>query len=222
MTRLEMRQGLERLTYSILFLISTVPHQFLNTMRGNEHTPITVLDQALPVVSIFAVPYLFWFLFIGMMLVVFAFSYEDDYYRLVNSLIVGTVISTLIFYFYPTVIARPGIPGTDPFSAMVRFIYSVDNPFDCLPSLHILYALLPTFFFCKCSKSSFWKTATVITFVLICLSTVFIKQHYVMDVLIASAIGSVLYIVFATDLLANALEFTGALIRPVKRVSEDQ
>lgn len=197
--RKELMRHLITISMSISVLIITIPHRLLNHLRGGEHIPRIPLDDLIPFVGWFVYPYLFWFFFVAMILIVMAVRYRRDYYQLLVSMVVSTVICLLIFYYFPTTVPRIEISGNDLTSQVLRFTYGSDQPYDCLPSLHVLFAFLATVFYVRCSRSVAGKWFAVISCVLICLSTLFIKQHYIMDAVAAVAIALPFYLGFTLN-----------------------
>jgi len=54
------------------------------------------------------------------------------------------------------------------------------------------------------TKKAFVKYYAVIAFVLITLSTLFVKQHYVLDAVASSIIGVSMYVLFTSEHIWNA------------------
>jgi hypothetical protein len=133
------------------------------------------------------------------------------YYKLLVSIISGTLICFIVYYFFPTTVARPEVVGNDMFSNLIRGIYSKDNPYNCFPSIHVLDTVLPTMFLFKYTKNKFTRAFAVVSSVAIILSTLFTKQHYVWDAVSAAVLGTAMYLLYTNDYLWTSL--------PVKRVS---
>src|ERR1035437_5607474 len=96
----------------------------------------TPVDRALPVVPIFAIPYVSLIPYIGVSLLVFLFFRVRVYRSAAITIIVVWFISYACYFFLQSYIARPQITGVDPFSAMIRTIYASDQPYNDFPSLH--------------------------------------------------------------------------------------
>ena len=69
-------------------------------------------------------------------------------------------------------------PRANLFSQMVGFLYQVDTSTNVCPSLHVAYSVGIASVWTK-EKGIHWlvKAAIVIFVILVCLSTVFLKQH---------------------------------------------
>ncbi len=193
--------------FRILFLVSlpllNIIHTALNNYRGDVHILRTHLDLVIPFEKLFIVPYLLWFFYFVSVLVYFAFVDRKNYFRLLFSIILGNLICHVIYYFYPTTVPRPDVIGNDIFSYLVRLTYASDNPFNCFPSVHVLNALLASMYLFSYAKKAGVKYLSVIAFVLITLSTLFVKQHYVLDAVASSIIGVSMYVLFTSDYIWN-------------------
>jgi hypothetical protein len=191
------------LSFSFSIVLITIPHRLMNHFRGHEHIPHIGIDDLIPLVNWFVYPYLFWFVFVAAILVIMALFHRKEYFQLLISLLLGTTVCLIIFYLYPTTVPRPPVTGSDFTSQVVRFVYTHDQPYDCLPSLHVLHAVLAAMFFVKSSRNMTGKVFTIVSCTVICLSTLFLKQHYVMDGFIAVLIAIPAYLITSTEYIAS-------------------
>ena len=188
----------------------TLIHISLNKYRPDVHNISTIIDDVIPFKAVFSLPYMYWFAFLSVVLLYFAIVDAKNYFRLLASVITGMCICFIIFYLFPTTVPRPNVVGNDVLSRLVRYIYSTDNPYNCFPSIHVLDAFLPALFLCKFNKNMIVKVVAVVSFVAITLSTVFIKQHYVLDAAASIVLGASMYLLFSNDYLWNKM--------PIQRV----
>ncbi len=149
----------------------------------------TPLDRALPLVPIFAVPYVSLIPYIGVSLVAFLFFRVRVYRSAAITMIVVWFISYAFYFFLQSYIARPDITGADPFSAMVRTIYGSDQPYNDFPSLHTSLSTIIAIHWWRVDKrigipAAVW-TALIVA------STVLIKQHYFADLIGGLVLASV-------------------------------
>ena len=140
----------------------------------------TPLDEALPVVPIFAIPYVSLIPYIGVSLVAFLFFRIRVYRSAAITMIVVWFISYAFYFFLQSYIARPPVTGTDPFSGMIRSVYASDQPFNDFPSLHTSLSTIIAIHWWRADRRA--GIAAVIWTALIVMSTVLIKQHYLADV----------------------------------------
>ena len=158
------------------------------------------LDDLIPFCEWFLIPYLFWFVFlVGMHLV--ALLYDVDAFKLMMKYIILTYSAAIIIYLiWPTCQQlRPASFERD--NILTRFIaafYQFDTNTNVCPSIHVIgsLAVMEAALWSKVIRSKGIKTAFVIVAILICISTVFMKQHSVLDILAALPIcltGHILY-----------------------------
>jgi hypothetical protein len=167
---------------------------YLNNPNRGVHSLVTDIDKSIPFIKLFVIPYLIWYPFLLITLVYFCFYYRETYYKVIFSFIIGMLICYIIYYFFQTAVPRPSLFGNDYLTRLVNFIYSSDNQFNCFPSIHVLtcYIIIKGIKDSK-KKSSLIETATTIVGVLIILSTQFIKQHVILDLIFAVLLGDAIY-----------------------------
>lgn len=166
------------------------------------HSP---LDDYIPFVEYFIVPYLLWFFFILAVFTYFFFTSRSDFYRMAAFLCSGMTFFLIICTFFPnglnlrpTVFARDNI-----FTDLVRILYQTDTSTNVLPSIHVFNSIGAVI---AIAHSQSLKKHRCIRFAsyglafLIILSTVFLKQHSVTDVIAAFAMACIIYpFVYATE-----------------------
>jgi membrane-associated phospholipid phosphatase len=125
--------------------------------------------------------------------------------QLAYSLIIVEIITYFIFLTFQTYAPRDPVLSDDIFSRLLRFIYYFDQPYNAFPSLHAaLSALIATYFVCIKSKYS-W--AAVVFGILIVVSTLFTKQHYIVDAVSGVGLGIVVtWLVFKIQRRARYLD----------------
>lgn len=160
------------------------------------------IDDHIPFCEIFIVPYLMWFAYVSITVIILFFKDETkkDYYRCLAFLFTGMtlflIISTIMpngHQLRPTVMPRDNI-----FTRMISALWRTDTPTNLWPSIHV-YNSLGAYFAIK--KSQVFKNHALIRIssllltVSIILSTVLIKQHSMFDVLTAFALSTVMYVI---------------------------
>ena len=164
------------------------------------------LDNRIPFVNVFVIPYIFWFWFVAAVAVVLVLKDKHGMYKFCATIYSGMSISLLIFWLFPHgQPLRVQISETDPdvFNRLVRYIYEHDTPTNTLPSIHVLnsiatdYALQTSPFF---KNKPGLRAVSAVANVLIILSTVLIKQHSVIDIIPAFILAAVLrYVIYYVD-----------------------
>ncbi len=151
------------------------------------HPMYCPLDDMIPFQELFLIPYLFWFLFLGGT-VVFLFFYDTEAFRRMMYFTIFTYSVTIAVYFlFPTCQElRPLSFARD--NILTRFMaafYAFDTNTNVCPSLHVIGSVVAMLggLHCKWLQSRGWKIFFVVSAVLISISTVFLKQHSLLDVL---------------------------------------
>lgn len=146
------------------------------------------VDDAIPFCEWFVIPYMFWFVFlVGM--VGFTLLFDIAAFRKTMYFIMITYTVTIVVYLvWPTAQElRPNIAALPRDNFLTRFMadfYEFDTNTNVCPSIHVLgaVAVLVGSWHCKYFKSVLWQMFFWVWTVLICLSTVFLKQHSAVDV----------------------------------------
>lgn len=168
------------------------------------------LDDYIPFCEYFVIPYLFWFVYIALACVYFFLASQKECMKFGTFLIIGMTLAMITCYVYPngTVDFRPEeFSNNNIFTRLVKYLYSIDTPTNVFPSLHCYNSIAVTIAIIKSEKLKNVKwisPASIIITILICLSTLFLKQHSVLDVLGAVIMAAIVYpIVYKTKMYDN-------------------
>mgnify|MGYP002586420116 FL=1 len=156
------------------------------------------IDDKMLLVPFFIIFYSIWYPYL---FVVFYFIFKKDkgkFKSLIKKSILCAVIADLCFVIYPTMVSRPEVNGFNSLVSLMLYItYITDIPVNCFPSLHCTFALLVMYAvtFDKNMNKVFRIIVGIIS-PLICLSTVLVKQHSVIDVVGALFLSCIIYVDF--------------------------
>lgn len=173
------------LLFMLVFPILGLMYALTNNISNQEvYRLVTAVDQAIPFIKYFALPYSIWIFYIYVCLFYFFKKDVNVYYRALITYIVCALICYLIYSVFQTTVDRPVVTGSDPFSALMRYIYNRDQPYNCFPSIHCFSSYMVMRMVWTSSFRNKWNI-TLITGMssLIILSTLFVKQHVIMDAL---------------------------------------
>lgn len=151
------------------------------------------VDDIIPFSEYFVIPYLTWHPLIVIVLL-YTLIYETDNFRNLMKFFILTFSVTMVIYLvYPSYLdLRPEtLEGNSIFIWIVRFIYTVDTPTNVCPSLHIIgsLGLLFASWDTRGRDSIPKKIFMAVAVVFICASTLFMKQHSLVDVVVALPIS---------------------------------
>ncbi len=138
------------------------------------------IDQALPVVPFFVVPYVSLQPAIYGSLVIFLLFRARIFQSAVLSMILTFLVSYAFFAFVQTYVERPVLTGGDVFTRMIRDVYSGDHPFNDFPSLHVSTSAIIAIHWWRFSRRV--GPVAAIWAALVAMSTVLVRQHYLADV----------------------------------------
>lgn len=142
------------------------------------------LDDRIPFCEWFVIPYVLWYGLVVFSLVWFLLYNVEHFKALQTYIIVTQVVAMAIYIILPTrQDLRPEIfPRQNALTELVAALYRIDTNTNVCPSLHVAYSLGIASVWLREKAANFaWKAFVVLAVVLICLSTMFIKQHSVVD-----------------------------------------
>lgn len=155
-------------------------------------------DDVIPFCEYFVVPYYFWFVYIIGMLAYTMFFNIEGFRKFMMFIIISNSLTLLIYLLYPTAQdLRPVVFVRDNiFTDIVKMLYSFDTNTNVCPSIHVINSLAVWFTTRhdeKISQSAFWRSFFTVSTILISLSTVFLKQHSVIDVIAGVILSVIVY-----------------------------
>ncbi|HJV16576.1 MAG TPA: phosphatase PAP2 family protein [Bacillales bacterium] len=156
----------------------------LNENRSDATILLTKLDSIIPFLPIFILPYILWYVFILAYLIYFWSKDTKLYIRTLAIIVLGEIVSFIIYYFFQTTIPRPALSDKGFLINLVQIIYLHDQPYNCFPSIHVLttFSIILSSFHIK-NKHIFHTFLIPISGFLIIISTLFVKQHGILDIL---------------------------------------
>ena len=195
------KHGLIILVYAIVYLMffGYLEHR---PVRG-FHAIDTVFDDYIPFCEYFIVPYLLWFPYQVVTVLYFIFKNKNkkEYYQLVFNMMMGMTIFLIVSYVYPNVLhLRPlEFPRENVFTDTVRWLYRTDTPTNVLPSIHVFNSLAIHMSLTNCEALRDKKViryGSLVLTLLIIMSTMFLKQHSVIDVCCGATLALFGYLFF--------------------------
>lgn len=142
------------------------------------------LDDLIPFCEWFLIPYVGWYGLIVFSLGYFLLYDVEDFKRLQTYIIITQVAAMACYILLPSrQDLRPETFERDNLLIRgVQLLYSFDTNTGVCPSLHVAYSFGIASVWVRRKESKWWtKTLVVIVVALICLSTMFLKQHSAVD-----------------------------------------
>ena len=165
----------------------------------------SAIDDMIPFVEYFIVPYLLWFVFIAAVFLYFFFTDVEGFYRLAKLSFIGMTIFLVISTLMPNgLMLRPYVfPRENVFTELVRILYRTDTPTNVFPSLHVFNSIAACIAIHESEALQKHKVVCWGSYLLattIVLATMFLKQHSVIDVMGEILMAYTLYqFVYATE-----------------------
>ncbi|MDE6254532.1 MAG: phosphatase PAP2 family protein [Lachnospiraceae bacterium] len=164
----------------------------------------TRLDDMIPFCEYFIIPYILWFAYVPIVMIYVFFTSKKEFYKASAYLFIGMTICLTICTIWPNgQDLRMDIINNNIFSNIVKVLYTTDTNTNVFPSIHVFNSIGVFLILCKSERMKdryFIKISSFILTFLIILSTMFLKQHSVLDVLGGIVLGAVMYMfVYAID-----------------------
>lgn len=160
-----------------------------NLIPAERCTPVWMpLDDLIPFCEWFLLPYVFWYLLIVISLGYFLLYNVDSFKRLQTFIIITQICAMIIYILFPSrQDLRPEVFPRDNFlTRCIGFLYRFDTNTGVCPSLHVAYSIgIASVWVKQKYASKLWRGFVVVSVILICLSTMFIKQHSAVDFFVA-------------------------------------
>ena len=173
-----------------------------NRPAYHMHLLASRFDHLIPFCELFVVPYIMWFFYITFGVLFFGIVEKDrdQCYQLSTNLMIGMALFLLISLIWPNGhTLRPAVLSRDNvFTRLVIMIYSSDTSTNVFPSIHVFntIAMHTAVRHSTTLKKHPWAVRiSGIIAVSIVLSTMFIKQHTVIDVVGAMGLNLVTWYV---------------------------
>ena len=182
--------------YYIPYLICFVLLEHFTDPKFIIHSPF---DDMIPFCEYFIIPYLMWFPLMFLSLLYFLLKDKETFINLCFFMFTGMSVSLFIYLILPNGLdLRVEITSNNIFSWMVRMIQSVDDPSNVCPSIHVastLAIMMVVLRYDKFRHPLFAKGGVSLVAIGIILSTMFLKQHSIIDVAAGIALSLFLYII---------------------------
>ena len=191
--RVYVSRVLEVLIYGIFYLTS---FKLLETREVSVDIIHTAIDDKIPFISAFIIPYFLWFAYVGITVAYFIFFCESEaeYYKMTRCLAVGCTIFLIISFVFPNgQDLRPAVLGNGIFDQMVAHLYTMDTPTNVFPSIHVYNTLICALALYENENFRKSRICVICNFLLaisIILATMCLKQHTVVDVIGAMILAS--------------------------------
>ncbi|HEY0593879.1 MAG TPA: phosphatase PAP2 family protein [Thermoanaerobaculia bacterium] len=184
-------------TVWMVLFVSMIPfYVFIGDgMRGRaSHYPELALDRLIPLQPSWVLVYgtLYFYLIALPWLTI---RQPAHIRRMVFAYLLIWITAYACFLLFPSEARRPDVVPGDGFGARgLRFLYESDTPRNCFPSLHVAHSFV--------SALACWRLhrrvgmAAIAAASVVAVSTLFTKQHYLLDILGGIGLAFAAYLIF--------------------------
>jgi membrane-associated phospholipid phosphatase len=184
----------------MLVFVSLVPcYIFIGELMPGRtiHVPALALDRAVHVHPTWALVYGSLYLFL-ILLPVFVVRQEKHLRRTVLAYLAVWIIAYVCFFAYPTIAPRPTAVLGNGFAVWgLRFLYMADPPYNCFPSLHVAHSFVSALTCYRVHRKV--GIGATLCASLVAISTLYTRQHYLVDVVAGILLACAAYVVFLRD-----------------------
>lgn len=170
----------KRFLLTALVLFAQINYLIINQSISGGTLLKTFIDDWIPLRPIWIFPYdVLMPLWAGFLI---AAAWKMDQ-TLLRTFVIASLItilpSMLLYVLWPTYVSRPELIGNDWATALLRYTYTHDHPNNAFPSGHVYLACHVAYFWSRWKPKLGWGLLLMVLIVM--LSTLFIKQHYFLD-----------------------------------------
>ena len=165
------------------------------------------VDDYIPFCEWFIIPYYLWFLYVAIAVIYCFFKNKPEYFRACAFLGIGMTVFLIVSTLWPNgQHLRPYImPRDNTLTQLVTMLYRADTPTNIWPSIHVYNSIgahLALMRNQELGKNKLLHAGSLLLCVSIILSTVFLKQHSVFDVITAFIMAAGMYVaVYQMDII---------------------
>jgi len=184
----------DKIVFAIFVLQITLIYKLIQVYFPTGHVfNMPFIDNNVPFLSVFAVPYL---LYVAVLILPFAMTFKNKKHMLAlsSSFLFSSLVCNIFYVLFPIIVIMPEILTSTIFNRLVLFIYSIDGVTNCFPSEHVTFSILSNLCMVNIRKKIAYYMIPATALVVI--ATLFIKQHYVPDVLAGMVLAFLSFLVF--------------------------
>ena len=166
-------------------------------------TPIEInvvgntIDEKIPFIPQFIYAYISWYIMLFLVPYIFYKKSPKSFNKYYITTFSCITIGLFIYFFYPTIMYRADIEFNSISEYLVNIIYKMDTPaLNCCPSMHCVISFI--FIYVSLTEKNLnikYKVLLTIWSLLVIVSTLFVKQHVIVDVISAFILSLVVFII---------------------------
>ncbi len=205
-----MKTFFQKYKHSLVLLYGLIYMPWFLWLESRANLPYHVihisLDDKLPFIEYFIIPYLLWFLYVATVFIYLFFQKnKKEFYQYCIFLFTGMTLFLIISTVYPNGhLLRPSsFERHNVFTFAVQILYQADTATNIFPSLHVFNSIAAHRAVANNAKlrgNLLIRGGSFLLMVSIILATMFLKQHSVLDVISGIMLGMLMdQLVYRTD-----------------------
>lgn len=211
-------------SFVLLYALIYLPWFFWLESRANQpyHVIHIGLDDHIPFIEYFIIPYLLWFAYVAIVFIYMFFQDRREFYQYCFFLFTGMTLFLIISTIYPNGhLLRPTeFERENFFTLAVQILYQADTATNIFPSIHVynsIAAHMAVVHNERLRNSWILRYSSLALMVSIILSTVFLKQHSALDLIAGVALGLVMnQLVYNTEYAFAHAKRSGRKRKPAR------
>ena len=156
---------------------------FINLLKFKKKNVIGVIDNWIPIVPFFLIPYVFFYFYTVLGPAFIARIDKKVFVRHISAWIIGSLIGFVSFVLFPTWVV---VEGFNPHSFWEMIVKNIFHEYDvhanACPSFHCFVSWLIFLGVKELNIQDKYKIKFFIVSLSICISTVFLKRHGLIDI----------------------------------------
>lgn len=193
---LELLYWLIPLGFTLLFNNTVYIGSRLLMSNRYHHDITSSLDQKIPFLPEFILVYFGCYLFWAVNYYIIARQNAEIRSRFLLADFYAKIVCFICFILFPTTNMRPVLSGDGIWVSLVRLLYQVDAADNLFPSIHCLVSWLSYIGLRSVKGVPRWyRLASLVMAVLVCVSTVVLKQHVLIDVAAGVVLAEAVYFI---------------------------
>lgn len=204
-----MKAFFQKYRHALVLLYGLIYMPWFMWLESRSNLPYHVihvkLDDMIPFVEYFIVPYLLWFVYVAAVFVYLFFKNRREFYQYCIFLFTGMTLFLIASTLYPNGhLLRPNtFARNNIFTFAVQILYQADTATNIFPSLHVYNSIAAHRAVANSETlagNRLIRGGSFVLMVSIILATMFLKQHSVLDVISGILLGLVMeQLVYRTD-----------------------
>lgn len=167
-------------------------------IRDYYYPVSSVLDDYIPFCEYFLIPYLFWFVYLVLIHIYTGIYDVKSFEVMMQFIIISYLMSLFIYIIFPNCQElRPlNVERDNIFTRFLKYFYQFDTNTNVCPSIHVVgsVGVMLAAWHSKDFHTTGWRILFAVVTFLISVSTLFIKQHSIVDAFAAIPVCIITYI----------------------------